>query len=87
MSIIIVFLVKSHKVVSCFVSLNNFVNRGLVAQLVKNLPAVQKTQEMHVQSQDWEDPLEEGKATHCSVLTWRIPWTALSMWSQRVGQH
>ena len=43
-----------------------------VAQTVKNLPVVQETR---VQSQGWEDPLEKGMATHCSVLAWRIPWT------------
>ena len=42
------------------------------ASLVKNLPAVQET---WVQSLGWEDPLEKGKATHSSVLAWRIPWT------------
>ena len=45
---------------------------SLVAQLVKNPPAVQET---WVQSLGWEDPLERGKATHSSVLAWRIPWT------------
>ena len=44
----------------------------LVAQLVKNLPAVQET---WVQSLGWEDPLEKGEATHSSILAWRIPWT------------
>ena len=44
----------------------------LVAQLVKNLPAMQKT---WVQSLVWDDPLEKGKATHSSILAWRIPWT------------
>ena len=44
---------------------------GLIAQLVKNPPAMQETQ---VQSLGWEDPLEKGKATLCSVLAWRIPW-------------
>ena len=44
----------------------------VVAQMVKNLPVVQETQ---VQSLDWEDPLEEGMATHPSILVWRIPWT------------
>ena len=33
----------------------------------------------------WEDPLEKGKATHSSILAWRIPWTTESMGSQRVG--
>ena len=45
-----------------------------VAQLVKNLPTMQET---WVRSLCWEDPLEEGKATHSSVLTWRIPWTTV----------
>ena len=44
----------------------------LVAQLVKNLPAMWKTR---VRSLDWEDPQEKGKATHSSILAWRIPWT------------
>ena len=44
---------------------------SLVAQVVKNPPAMQET---WVQSLGWEDPLEKGKATHSSILTWRIPW-------------
>ena len=44
----------------------------MVAQTVKNLPAIQETQ---VQSLGQEDPLEKGMATHCSILAWRIPWT------------
>ena len=36
---------------------------------------MQETQETWVQSWDWEDPLEEGMATHSSILAWRIPWT------------
>ena len=43
---------------------------SLVAQLVKNLLAVQETQ---VQFQGWEDPLEKGMATHSSILAWRVP--------------
>ena len=43
-----------------------------VAQLVKNLTAMR---EVWVQSLGWEDPLTKGKATHSSVLAWRIPWT------------
>ena len=43
-----------------------------VTLVVKNLPAKQETQ---VQSLDGEDPLEEGIATHASILAWRIPWT------------
>ena len=45
---------------------------SLVAQLVKNPPAMQET---YIQSLGWEDPLEEGMATHSSILAWRIPWT------------
>ena len=60
-----------------------------VAQLVKNPPAMQETL---VQSLSWEDPLEEGMATHSSILAWRIPWTEepgglQSMGSQRVGHN
>ena len=58
-----------------------------MAQIVKNLPAMQETQ---VQSLGQEDPLEESMAAHSSILAWRIPWTeepgALqSLGSQRVG--
>ena len=44
----------------------------LVAQLEKDLPAMQET---WVQSLGWEDPLEKGKATHSIILSWRIPRT------------
>ena len=47
---------------------------SLVAQLVKNAPAMQETR---VQSLSWEDPLEKGKGTHCSILAWKIPWTTV----------
>ena len=60
---------------------------SLVAQTVKNPSAMQET---WVQSPGWEDPLEEGMATHPSILAWRIPWTeepgGLQLTgSQRVG--
>ena len=42
---------------------------------VKNLPAMQEVQGTWIQSPGWEVPLEEGMATHSSILTWRIPWT------------
>ena len=59
----------------------------LVAQLVKNLPAVQETL---VWSLDWEDPLEKEMVTHSSIFAWKISWTQergglQSMGSQRVG--
>ena len=43
--------------------------------MVKNLPAMQETQEMWVRSLGWEDPLEKEMVTHSSILAWRIPWT------------
>ena len=45
---------------------------SLVAQMVKNLPAVQET---WVRSLVWTDPMEKGKVTHSNILGWRIPWT------------
>ena len=50
---------------------------SLVAQLVKNLPVMRET---WVQSLGWEDSLEKGKATHSSILAWRIPW---SIWGRK----
>ena len=44
----------------------------LIAQLVKNLPAMQETP---LRFLGREDPLEKGKATHSGILAWRIPWT------------
>ena len=46
-----------------------------MAQQVKNLPAVQETQETGFQSLDGEDPLQKEMATHSSILAWEIPWT------------
>ena len=51
--------------------LSRLIYASLVAQLVKNPPAMR---EIWVQSLDWDDPLEKGKATHSSVVAWRIPW-------------
>ena len=47
-----------------------FVWASLMAQMVTNMPAMQET---WVRSLVWEDPLEEGMATHSSILAWRIP--------------
>ena len=60
-----------------------------MAQLVNNSLAMQETQESWVQSLEQENPVEEGTATHSSILAWRIPWTEelgglQSMGSQRV---
>ena len=60
---------------------------SLVAQIVKNLPAMWETQ---VRPLGGKDPLEKGLETHSSILAWKIPWTEepgwlLFMGSQRVG--
>ena len=62
---------------------------SLVAQMVKNLPAVQET---HVQFLSQADPVEKEMATHSSILAWKIPWTEepgrlQSMGWQRVGHN
>ena len=62
---------------------------SLVAQMVKNPPAMQETR---VRTQGQEDPLEKGMTTHSSILAWRIQWTEepgglQSTESQRVGYH
>ena len=51
---------------------------SLVAHLVKNLPAMQET---WVRSLGWEDPLDEGMATHSSILAWRIPMDRGAWWA------
>ena len=66
---------------------NDVYYNKLVAQLVKNQPAVQETR---VRSLVQEDPLEKEMATHSSILAWRVPWREepgrlQSMGSQRVG--
>ena len=68
---------------------DNCTRESLLAQTVKNLPAVQ---EMRIRSLGWEDPLEEEMAAHSSILAWRILWTEspgrlLSVGSQRVGHN
>ena len=56
--------------------------------MVKNLPVIQKMQVvLWVQSLGQEDPLEEGMATHSSILAWRIPWTEEPGRLQSMGLH
>ena len=57
---------------------------SLVAQMVKNLPAMQETQ---VGSLSREDPLEKGMASHSSILAWRIPWREELGRLQSMGLH
>ena len=58
------------------------IGASLVAQMVKNVPEMQKTQ---VQSLKGEDPLGKGMATHSSILAWRIPWTEEPGMLQSIG--
>ena len=58
-----------------------------MAQWVKNLPAMQETQEMLVQSLGSENPLEEGMATLYGILARRIPWTEGPVGLQSIGLH
>ena len=55
---------------------------SLVAQIVKNLPVVWET---WIWSLDWEDPLEEGMATHSNILAWRIPMDGEARWATVYG--
>ena len=55
-----------------------------MAQLIKNLPAIQET---WVQSLGWEDALEKEMATHPCILPWRIPWTEEPGELQSMGSH
>ena len=57
---------------------------SLVAQMVKNLPAVQET---WVRSLDQTDPLEKGMANHSCILAWRIPWTGEPEELQSIGSQ
>ena len=59
------------------------IRASLMAQMVKNLPAMQKT---WVHPVGWEDPLEKGMATHSTVLAWRIPWIE-EPGGHRVAKH
>ena len=56
-----------------FVQAHRVHRLSLVAQMVKNLPALRETR---IQSLGWEDPLVKRMATHSAILAWRIPWTA-----------
>ena len=64
---------QENKICHCFHCLLRYnLQASLVAQMVKNLPEMQET---WVCFMGWEDPLEEGIATHSTILTWRIPCT------------
>ena len=70
-------LVEAHGVLCC----DSWTS--VVAQLVKNPPAMRET---WVWSLGWEDPLEKGKVTHSGTLAWRIPWTG-SPWGWQRARH
>ena len=83
-------ILLSHEKIGNFAICNNMDRLGvwgggsLIAQLVKNLPAIQKTL---VQSLGWKDPLEWGMATPSSILVWGIPWTQEPGGLQSIGLH
>ena len=58
-----------------------------MAQQVKICLPKQETQETQVRSLGWEDPLEEGMATHSKIIVWRIPWTGEPGRLQSTGSH
>ena len=79
-----------HSLVVCFTACKASceIKEIHVAQMVKNLPAVQET---WVHSLGWQDPLQQGIVTHSSILAWRIPWQRRAWWAtvhemQRVRQ-
>ena len=57
---------------------------SLMAQMIKNLPAMQET---WIQSLGWEDPLEKEMTTHSIILVWRIPWTEEPSGLQSAWDH
>ena len=78
--------------ITCYSSIHNdfeetshlSMGASLVAQMVKNLLAMQETR---VQSLGQEDSLEKGMATHSGILTWRIPWTEEPRGLQSIGSQ
>ena len=54
---------------------------------VNNFPTMQETQETWVKSMGWEDPVEEGMATHSSILAWKIPWAEQPGRLQSIGSQ
>ena len=67
---------------ACEILCEPFKSASLVAETVKNLPAIWETQ---VRFPDWEDPLEKEMATYYSILAWEIPWTEEPAGLQPVG--
>ena len=74
-------IVNWHQLVLFLVGTSGHLGAFLIAQLIKNPPAMRET---WVRCLGWEDPLEKGKASHSSILAWRIPWTVQFMQLQRV---
>ena len=64
--------VAANSIISFFLWLSSY--------SIKNLPAMWET---WIRSLGWEDPLEKGKATHSSILAWRIPWAVYSPWGHK----
>ena len=69
---------------SCLTHFSTNTTASLIAQSVKNLPAIWETQ---VQSMGWEDPLEKEMATYSYILAWEIPWTEKPGRVQSIGSQ
>ena len=67
---------KKNSILFVSFDLKEVIRASLIAQLVKNFPAMQETR---VQFLGWEDPLEKEMATHSSILAWEIPCKGLRM--------
>ena len=79
----LVTLYDSMIIFSCiYVAANGIISflLWLSSYSIKNPPAMWET---WIRSLGWEDPLEKGKATHSSILAWRIPWTVYSPWGRK----
>ena len=58
----------------CKLYLNKVITQNVLVQTVRSRPSMQETR---IQSLGWEEPLEKKKATHSSILAWKIPWTGI----------
>ena len=74
--------IDKHRKIKYFIIIYKYILASLMAQTVKNLPAMRETWAPFL---GWENPLEEGRATHYSVLAWRIPMDRGAWWATGHG--
>ena len=80
----VLFSVKCNYSVIIVVNFSHYYFFSLVAQMIKKPPTMR---EIWVLFLGWENPLEEGKTTHSSILAWKIPWTEEPVWLQSMGSQ